>query len=167
MPITEIAWMAGVIDLKGRLSVKGSVTRKFPLITLYVESKNEQVVKRLARNTALRPEAHMEKPLSDFVRRNCDEHCPTPHVHVGNRDELTMPSTMRWTINGAGIVVIMHSILDFLTEQNQAKYADISQAITAGIPLTGQGSGMVLTSIRRLATMGWKLPGEFKVAMEN
>jgi len=168
MPITEIAWMAGVIDLKGRLSVKGSMTRKSPLITLYVESKNEQVVRRLAKNTSLKPEAQMEKPLSEFIRRGCDVHCPAPHIHVSNtRENLAMPSMMRWTITGAGIAVIMHSMIGFLTEENQAKYADVARTILDDVTLEGQGSGMVVTSIRRLATMGWPIPYVLASAMEN
>jgi hypothetical protein len=166
MPITEIAWMAGVIDFKGRISTKNNPLRNTPHITLYVETKNVQVVKRLAKNTGLKPDAQMEKPLRDFMRKGCTLHCPQAHEHVGVLVDNVMPAMMRWTITGAGIAVIMESIVEFLTEENAAKFGNVAQQIVTSTPMFGQGSAMVLTSIRRLATMGWKLPAKFASAME-
>jgi hypothetical protein len=167
--LAEIGWVAGIIDLKGRIAVKNNATRNTPQVILYVESKNHEVVRRLARDTGMRPEPKTERPLKDFMRRSCSVHCPSDHVHVGSKniDELSLPSLMRWTITGAGIVVIMHSVLPYLTLANQIKFNDLCAQIKAYTPITGPGSGAVLSTIRRLYFAGWPLPQEYMSAVEE
>lgn len=167
--LAEIGWVAGVIDLKGRIAVKRNATRATPQVILYVESKNHEVVRRLAHNTSMRPEPKTERPLKDFMRRACSTHCPADHVHVGSKniEELSLPSLMRWTITGAGIVVLMHSVQELLTQENQIKFSGLCAQIKASTPTTGPGSGAVLGTIRRLYFAGWPLPDEYMIAVED
>lgn len=164
---TDIAWMAGVIDLRGKVVTKNNTMRATPPIILLVESKNHQVVEKLCKLTGQRVEFHTEKRIREFVRRACDIHCPVPHVHVNDEGAGVMvPEMKRWTITGAGIVVIMHSMLEYLTPQARDKYAEISLGIIDNTPLVGQGSGMVNKTIRRLALLGWPIPHIYKSALE-
>ena len=104
----DLAWMAGVIDLKGRLTYKKNRTRATRQITLTVDSKEHLVVRRLCGMTDTKPEFRTTSPLSpEILRRNCVEHCPEAHTHVEGSWQY---GSIRWTVTGASMVVVMDGI---------------------------------------------------------
>lgn len=168
----ELAWMAGIFDLKGRFTTKINRTRKTPQVVLYVETKNEAIIRRLSGSTGMSPEMRDAKPLKDFMRKGCDTHCPEPHVHIHPQqpegtEELMMPPMARWTITGVSIVIIANNVTPYLCTDNQMAYREVAATIKAVTPLTGQGSGTVVSAIRRLAFLGWTLPEEYESVLEN
>src|SRR6185503_19478151 len=104
LPPMKLGWMAGVIDLKGRLIRKKNKTRATPQVVLIVETKEYMVVKELSSLTGTSPETMDRRPLREWMRKGCSEHCPEAHVHVGDSEyeHLYMPPIARWTITGAG-----------------------------------------------------------------
>jgi hypothetical protein len=150
--------MAGVIDLKGRVTKKDNKFRKgTQQITLLVETREVKVVKELASLTGTMPEIRERQPLKEWMRRGCVEHCPEQHVHVA--DERAMPKMGRWTISGGGLAVVLFNLLPFLLSQDE--YKEVYDQIMKESPIDGRGSGAVIASIRRLGLIGWDLPEEY------
>jgi hypothetical protein len=165
LPPIKLGWMAGVIDLKGRLVRKNNKLRKTQQIVLIVETKEQLVIKELGSLTGTSPEQIERRPLKEWMRRGCTEHCPEAHIHVGDElEQLFMPPISRWTITGAGMVVVMTNLMPFI--QIDRGYSEAIEEVIANTPLTGQGSAAVVSSIRRLSLLGWDLPEDYQVAME-
>jgi len=166
LPPMKLGWMAGVIDLKGRLIRKKNKTRATPQVVLIVETKEYMVVKELSSLTGTSPETMDRRPLREWMRKGCSEHCPEAHVHVGDSEyeHLYMPPIARWTITGAGMVVVLSNLMPFL--QIDRGYTEAIEEVTINTPLSGQGSSAVLSSIRRLSLLGWNLPEAYEKAME-
>jgi hypothetical protein len=163
IPVQDLGWMAGVLDLKGRIQVKNNRQRATRQIVLLVESSELLVIRRLARMTGSRAEAMVSRPLKEWMRRGCNDHCPEAHVHVG--DDRIMPAVSRWTLTGAGAAVVLTALLPFLTVERG--WEEAINEIMASTPLTGQGATAVLGSLNRLRELGWELPERFEAAVES
>lgn len=161
IPTHDLGWMAGVIDLKGRIVVKNNRMRKTRQIVLAVESSERAVIKRLSRMTGTNPETMPQRPLKEWMRRGCNDHCPEAHVHIN--DEREMAAMSRWTITGAGAATVLSALLPFLATDRD--WEDAIEEIVASVPLTGQGASAVLGSLRRLQGLGWDLPERFEAAV--
>ena len=149
----DLAWMAGVIDLKGRLTYKKNRTRATRQITLTVDSKEHLVVRRLCKMTGTKPEVRTTSPLSEeLLRRNCAEHCPEAHTHV---DTTWTYGSIRWTVTGASMVVILDGIESYTTLDRG--YREAIDEVLDGIALEGRGSIAVVGSLIRLYELGWTL----------
>lgn len=157
-----MAWMAGVLDLKGRLFIKKNETRRTKQTTWAVESKELTVVRRLCALTNTKPEARRSSPVSDIFRRNCSEHCPEAHVHV---DLQVMPDTMRWTATGAGFVIVHHNLEPYL--QVDRGYPEAVAEILKDPAVSARGSTAVMRTVARLSGLGWTLPEPYFSAMTN
>jgi hypothetical protein len=159
----DLGWMAGVLDLKGRISLKSNQTRATKQAVLAVQTGEIAVIRRLGDLTGTSPEVMRAKPLKDFMRKNCSTHCPEKHSHV-LYDELTMPSSARWTITGAGLVVVLHSLIDYLSTDRG--FVEIMNATMAVTTIQGPGAGQVRAQLRRLRGLGWELPQRYAHAIE-
>ena len=158
--------MAGVVDLKGRLIYKKNRQRATAQVVLMVESKEYPVIRELSRLTGTRPDYKKPQPLKEFMRKGCQEHCPESHVHVndfGANGE--MPAVARWTITGAGMVVVLSELMPFL--RIDRGYSDAIELVSQNVALEGQGSGAVLAGLTRLWDLGWTLPEEFAAAVTS
>ena len=156
--------MAGVIDLKGRLDYKNNRQRKSRQIVLGVHTKEIQVVRKLASLTGTRPESHAPKPMREFMRKGCDEHCPDKHIHVGD-EFLQMPAGAKWTITGAGMVAVLSELEPFLTVDRG--YREAIEEVYDSVALIGQGAAAVVASLRRLRDLGWDMPPMFEARLEQ
>ena len=153
--LTDKAWMAAVIDLKGGIIRKSNKMRKTPQLVLYVNSKDARVALRLSALTGTAPEQHPSPPPEQFMRRNCAEHCITPHVHVGE-NPWNMPVVTRWTVTGASAAVILLNLAPFMSTYED--YAGHVAEMVANTVTQGQGAGMVRASVSRLEQLGWDIP---------
>lgn len=160
IPVHDLGWMAGVFDTRAAIIRKKNQMRKTPQLVLMVETRFQPIIRELSSMTGTQAEAMRERMLADFMRKGCGIHCPEKHNHVyRNRsgDELKLPRIGRWTITGAGMAVVVHNVEPFL----RVKYNLLVDAMNEAIlntPLTGQGSGAVCASLRRLKEMGWEIP---------
>lgn len=164
LPIPRLAWMAGVLDLKGRLMYKNNSQRATHQVVLAVESKEFPVVRELGSLTGTMPEVKKAKPLKEFMRKGCTEHCPDPHFHVYDYEELEMPPSARWTITGAGMVVVLNGVMPFM--QVDRGYREAIEIVESKLALVGQGSGQVMLSMQRLKDLGWDLPDTYQAALD-
>ncbi len=159
----ELAWMAGVVDLKGRLTYKKNRTRATRQITLTMDSKEHLVVRRLCSMTGTKPEYRTTSPLSEqILRRNCTEHCPDAHVHV---DSAWTHGSIRWTVTGASMVVILDNIEPFITVDRG--YREAIDEVMEGVNLDSRGSTAVISSLIRLSELGWSMREPFLAIVEE
>lgn len=162
LPVAQLAWMAGVIDLKGKVIYKNNKTRKTKQIVLFVESKELPVVRELGRMIGTNPEMMRIPEKADFYRRPCTEHCPDHHTHV---EGASFPQVARWTVTGAAAAVVMLNLAPYLRVDKgfDAVVLQIMEQAT----ITGQGSAATITALRRLQNLGWDLPDTFLREMQD
>lgn len=166
IPPGRLGWMAGIVDLKGRLVYKNNQQRATPQAVLTVHSKEASVIGALSALTGTKPDMRQGKPLADFMRRGCGEHCPEPHVHVlGGHDGTDMPPIGCWTITGAGLVVVLSELMPLL--QVDRSWDQVIEETTTAAVLDGRGSMQVLASLFRLKSLGWDMPEKFEDALDE
>jgi len=155
----NLAWLAGVFDMKAGIIRKSNQQRNTSQIVLYLDSKNHTVVRTVARMTGTRPEMQPGRKRPDWMRRGCAEHCPEAHVHVGEYN-WSMPATTRWTITGAAAAVVLHNVMPYMRTDNglSEAFAEILEHAVTG----GQGWGATRAALRRLRDLGWELPESFQ-----
>jgi hypothetical protein len=160
LPVTpaDMAWMAGVLDVKATMIRKTNQTRRTPQFVLYVQAKDARIAGRLSAMTGTAPEPHNRTPPPEaFMRRNCTEHCPGPHVHVDEDEHpWRMPETTRWGLTGIAAAVVLMNLAPLMT--TYADYAGDVAVITGNFVAAGPGSGAVLKTLRRLSALGWPVP---------
>lgn len=164
LPAHQLGWVAGILDLKGRIIYKNNKTRTTRQITLMVETKEYTVVRALGRLTGTNPEFRDQSPLADWMRRGCSEHCPEQHIHV-NDSNSTLPPMARWTMTGASMVTVLDNVAPFLMIERGYEAAT-AEAI-ANTTLVGQGANMTVKSLRRLHQLGWDLPEIYASALDG
>lgn len=152
------AWMAGVIDLKGRLTSRRFQSRRTNRVSLIVETKERLIVQRLSELTELEPEMRDAKPLSEFLRHPCTIHCPEAHTHV-IREGQEVPRMGRWVVTGSAFVVVAYNLLPYL--QINRGYQEAMTEVLDNQPLAGRGAAEMLRAIKRLRSMGWELPAAY------
>lgn len=160
----DLAWMAGIVDLKGRINRKQPKTRASAQITLSVTSTMIQVVERMCRLTGTAPEIQATKPLNEIIRRGCIEHCPEQHIHVGGPDGFA-PYAIKWTASGSSLLVVVHNLRPYLVIDQG--YGPAEDEIRASLPLAGRGAQAILTSCNRLRNLGWQLPEILEHALDK
>lgn len=155
IPLHQLGWMAGVVDLKGKIIQKANKSRATPQIVLFVESKDAAIIRELSRMTGTGPEMMRIPEKATFYRRPCSDHCPDMHSHV---NETQFPQVARWTVTGAAIAVILYNLMPFL--RSDKGFDQLYVTLLEQMSLTGQGSGATVKSLRRLHSLGWDLPEE-------
>jgi hypothetical protein len=163
IPAPKLGWMAGIVDLKGRLIYKANRSRATPQVVLMVETREYPIIKTLGVLTGTKAEFKKAQPLKEFMRRGCSDHCPDAHVHVS--DDREMPQTARWTITGAGMVVILTNLMPYLTIDRG--YTEAIEQVQGATALEGQGSGTVMMSLQRLQSLDWELPDKYTEALRR
>jgi len=154
----DLGWVAAILDLKGRIVLKSNQTRATKQAVLTVQTGEIAVIRRLSELTGTAPEVMKARPIRDFMRKNCAAHCPEKHVHIGD-DNLVMPTSARWTITGAGLVVVLYNLIDMLVTDRG--FGEIMNATMAVTTVKGPGAGMVRAQLRRLRDLGWDLPDRY------
>jgi hypothetical protein len=154
--VARKAWMAGILDYRGRIVYKENKTRNWSnQVTLYVESVQFPVIQRLAELTGGSPEVKKRSrdTSQGWFRRGCDEHCPAAHVHVLPGD---FADAARWTISGSAMSVVLLAVQPFMVQDK-----GITEGIAYGLEhmkLMGQGAAATVTALRRLHGLGWPMP---------
>jgi hypothetical protein len=166
VPVTtgDLAWMAGIVDVKGSTVRKNNKMRRTPQVVLYVRSKDERITRRLSALTGVAPEPHTRPMAEHFLRRGCAEHCVVPHVHVGE-DEYPwqMPMVTTWAVTGIAAAVVLVNLAPFMS--TYADYAGDVAGIVGSFAAAGQGSGAVRKTLLRLSELGWQIPAAVTVRL--
>ena len=152
--VPQLAWMAGIIDYKGKIAYKNNKTRASTRqVTLYVESVQKPIIDKLAEYTGTSPE--LKNPRGRFegwYRKACEEHCPDQHVHVTGAD---FAAAARWTLSGVPMAVVLTALKPYLIQDRG--FTEAIDYAFGNMVLYGQGSGQTVASLRRLYSLGWEL----------
>ena len=160
IPVAQLGWMAGIIDMRGKIVAKQNKNRRQPQMVLYVQSKQFPVIQRLAAMTGTNPE-HKIIEVEDgdgWWRKGCVEHCPEAHTHV---DRGQFPDTMRWTVTGTPMGVVLYNLGPFLTQLD--KFAFARDTCFRDMVLRGRGAKATVDALRRLESLGWDFPEFVKI----
>lgn len=161
---TKLAWMAGIVDYKGRVIRKNNKDRKnTPQIVLAVQCKELAILRALGELTGTSPEMMKPKPLSEIMRTGCLQHCPTKHVHAYG--DLFMPAQARWTISGAALHTVLASLMPYLVVDRG--YPELIAEIVAATPLSGRGSAAPMARCAQLMHLGWPIPDPYREVLES
>lgn len=159
IPVAQLGWMAGIVDLRGKIVAKQNKLRRNPQLVLYVQSKHFPVIQRLAVMTGTNPEHKvMENDGGGWWRRGCTEHCPDAHTHV---DRSQFPDTMRWTVTGTPLGVVLYNLGPFLTQSDRFTVA--RETCFRDMVLRGRGAKATVDALRRLEALGWEFPESVKI----
>lgn len=159
IPVAQLGWMAGIIDLQGKIVAKQNKMRRNPQMVLYVQSKHFPVIQRLSLMTGTNPEHKItEEDSGGWWRRGCSEHCPEAHTHV---DRSQFPDTMRWTVTGVPMGIVLHNLAPFLTQNS--KFTMAQETCFRDMVLRGRGAKAVVDALRRLEALGWDFPEFVKI----
>jgi hypothetical protein len=157
VPVGDRAWVAGIIDMKGKIVRKRNKSRVSPQVVLWVETKDMSIIRGLGKLTGTSPEMMKTPAGPAFNRRNCVEHCPSDHVHV---DPNYFPATARWTISGLSLGVLLWNVKEY-TRSGKPWDETMEELFSISV-IAGRGSGAVIKSLRRLAALGWATPPEIQ-----
>ena len=163
IPVQKLGWMAGLIDIRGRIVVKNNKTRATRQYVLAISSKEMYLIRELASLTGTKPEIRTERQTPDWMRRGCQEHCPDAHIHVSYQPSFPLAAV--WSVTGSSMATVLYNVMPYLLSDRG--YEAAYQYSLENAPLVGQGSGMVLGSLRRLRELGWELPGKFQEVLEK
>jgi hypothetical protein len=152
--VPQLAWMAGIIDYKGKITYKVNKTRATTRqVTLYVESVQVPIINRLAELTGTKPEPKNKRDRFDgWYRKGCEDHCPDQHIHVNGTE---FAPAARWTISGAPMAVILTALQPYLLQDKG--FSEAVHYAFGNMILFGQGAGQTVASLRRLDALGWDL----------
>lgn len=153
LPVSQLGWMAGILDIKGRIQYKNNQQRKTRQIVLAVESSEHVIVRELARMTGSNPEFKKIDNSSGWYRRGCTEHCENAHIHVEGQE---FPTTMRWTSTGSSMAIVLHNVMSFI--RNDRGFTEAMDMAMGQAKLDGRGSPAALQGIKRLQDLGWDIP---------
>ena len=90
------------------------------------------------------------------------EHCPEAHIHVEGSWQY---GSIRWTVTGASMVVVLDSIGPYLTTDRG--YEEAVDEVLTGVALEGRGSIAVVGSLARLYDLGWTIRQPLLHAVEE
>ena len=147
-----LAWMAGVIEMKGRMKHVANPLRKTAQLVLVVQSRHVVLVERLCEMTGVQMRVQGAKVMEGKSRKGCAEHCPEPHVHVGPE----LPETAVWAVTGAAAAVVLHNLLPYLCRQDGLP--EWIDGVVTMLPKGGRGFTAVKNAVDRLAGLGWAVP---------
>lgn len=145
------AWMAAVIENRGKIHFTNDPNRKTNQLVLRVVSKKTAVIERLATMTGTKPN-HSPARTIEVDRRACAEHCGQAHVHT----IAEIPEMGVWAISGVGAAIVLHNLHPHFMDD--AGIEALVANLFAGLPTAGRGRAAVDHTIVRLRRLGWKIP---------
>jgi hypothetical protein len=149
---TDLAWMAGVLSIKGRVGLKRNKSRATSQKVVAVRTQKKYIIDRLTemtdRNVHVDQAAH-----KGWDQRGCIEHCPEPHNH----HSIIIPETYEWTVTGVSAAIVLWNLMPYLDGKEWEQF--MTDAFSDAV-MFGQGSGATKAAIRRLNTVGWKIPDQ-------
>lgn len=166
----DLGWLAGIIDLKGRLQYRNNSQRAGSRqMTLAIDSKNYAVIHKLSALVGTKPNMRPARPPREWMQRPCTEHCPEKHVthqHLAAPDVTgAIPQMGRWGISGTAMAVVLYNVIPYLLEWDQWT-THMHEAMDSAA-FEGPGSGATIASLQRLRALGWDLPPRFEAVLKE
>jgi hypothetical protein len=158
MNVVQKAWMAGVIETRGKVRFTNNPDRKTNQLVLQVRTGHTAVATRLCELTGIRVDIKENKSIRVADRRPCAEHCQEAHSHV----IAEIPEHAVWAISGAGAAIVLDNLVPFFVTTDGLQV--VADNILARLPQAGRGRSAVDQTILRLKRLGWRIPD---AAMEH
>ena len=136
MEPVEIAYFAGVIDIRGKITTNRYGGTLLPFVG--ISSADRRVAVELGRVTGIKPVAVHR----DYDRFGCDQHCTRKHVHV-------FSTTARWQVTGAKATIVLAAIQTYVRFQVE----ECEYALSVGLEAPFKAA-----TITRMQTLGWPIP---------
>jgi hypothetical protein len=163
----DLAYMAAILDMHGRIRLKNNQSRATPQRVLVVQSSRHGIIRKLNDLTGTKAEPREGWKKAEWDSRGCIEHCPEAHVH--HEGKTSVPTVTIWTITGAAAAVILWNVIPFMTTSKGIEFEEAMNEILAEVAMLGkedarghrsggQGWGVIRNSVVRLHRLGWKLP---------
>jgi hypothetical protein len=149
------AWMAGVIETRGKIRFTNDANRKTNQLVLQVRISNTAIVARLCELTGTAIDEKDAKTIEYTDRRACSLHCPEPHVHVLTSE---IPEHAVWAISGCGAAIVLDNLVSSFEATDKDEIRAVAANIFAGLPHGGRGRSAVDATIIRLKKLGWRIP---------
>jgi hypothetical protein len=147
---TDLAWMAGVLSIKGRIGLKKNKDRATSQKVIAVRTQKRYIIDRLSEMTDRN--VHVDTVVSKgWEQRGCIQHCPESHIH----HSVVIPETYEWTVTGVSAAIVLHNLMPYLTGEEWIQL--MTDALTDTV-IVGPGSGATKAAVRRLNNIGWKIP---------
>jgi len=128
-----LAYVAGVIDVMGRISTRAVGDAELPQVA--VSCSNEALLRWLGELTGVRPFLTSRS----YHRHACGSHCPTPH------SEVTSVSG-RWLVAGAKATIVLRAVRPMLRLQSD----DADEALRAA-----DAAGFKPATVAKMTALGW------------
>ncbi len=158
----KFAYMAAIIEAKGRIKMLEVEGRASPQLTLRYQSQQVYIVKALCEYTGSEVNITQAKSFNDNKRAGCTEHCPEKHVHYAQH----MPQTAHWQIVGAGAAIVLYNLMPYMAagddSPSTAKFRRFVDVVCAWQPASNRGAYTVKQTVERLHKLGWKIPAELE-----
>lgn len=152
MNLAQKAWMAGVIETRGKIRFTNDAERKTNQLVLQVRTSHTAIVTRLSELTGTKANYVTAKQIRQADRRPCTEHCTDPHSHT----VAEIPEFSIWAISGAGAAIVLDNLAPFFVTETGVQ--TVADNILAGLPQAGRGRFAVDQTIIRLRKLGWRIP---------
>jgi hypothetical protein len=154
--ITKIqkAWMAGVLETRGKIRFTNDASRKTNQLVLQLMSSHLHIAHEMARLTGTKVQSREAKLIDIAARRGCVEHCPEAHVHVNNAE---VPEIAIWSISGVGAAIVLNNLVGYMVNEDNTLLT-VAGNIIAALPKGGAGRAAVDKTIIRLKKLGWTIP---------
>ncbi len=137
IPETDLAYLAGVVDVLGRIWTRPSSNgRRLPLLEL--NANRPELMEWLSDLTR----TDVVVTSRDYMRLGCAEHCSESHVH-------TVSTSTRWSVTGAKATIVLFNIEPYVF----LKRPEVEYALGLGMM-----SEMRAQTVRDMKTRGWVVP---------
>ncbi len=157
MRSVDKAWMAAIIENRGKIHFTNDPGRRTNQLVLRVTTKKMPVIERLASLTGTKPHRNEARTITT-ERRGCTEHCHEAHVHT----VAEIPEIGVWAISGVGAAIVVDNLRPYFLDD--AGIEVLVSNVLGALPTAGQGRYAVDATIVRLRRLGWHIPS---VALEH
>lgn len=138
MKYSEIAWLAGVIDVVGSLGERRTPHSVLPMVS--VHTRDDDLLNYLCRSTGV-TRVEIKR---DYAKQACTLHCQDLHIHV-------FSVSGRWQVIGARATSVLMTLRPYL--RLQAGRAD--ELIELGL-----AAPVKEATFTKMRTLGWRVPSK-------
>lgn len=137
IPESDLAYLAGVIDVMGRIWTRPSSNgRRLPL--LEISANRPELMDWLSETTS----TEVFTTSRDYMRMGCAEHCAESHVH-------SVSTSTRWSVTGAKATIVLFNIEPYAF----LKRPEVEFALGLGMM-----AEMRAQTVRSMRAKGWTIP---------
>jgi hypothetical protein len=150
----KLAWVAAILDQKGRISRIPNQQRATPQIVLRVTSANLAVVNHLCALTGSTEDRKLRRTKKAWMRRGCTTHCPEPDIEYPGTGDY--PEYGCWSVTGAALIIVEWNVRKYMISGKDIRAA--AREAEENLVTTGRGVGMVRHTMLRYEYLGWRIP---------